>query len=82
MREWTPNSKYGSHAFGIAWDAKQKIGSFQMFYDARERILPWIKDYSPYELVSRSDPPVGLFYSTPPNLGQEKKIPLTRRTSA
>jgi hypothetical protein len=46
-----------------------------MFYDARERILPWIKEYSPYELVTRDDPPVGLFYSTPPNLGQEEKDP-------
>lgn len=75
MRAWTPNSKYGAHAFGILWDAKSKISSFQMFHDARERILPWIREYSPYELVSRDDPPVGLFYSAPPNLGQEEKDP-------
>ncbi len=75
MREWIPNSKYGAHAFGIAWDAKKNISSFQMFYDARERILPWIKEYSPYELVTRDDPPVGLFYSTPPNLGQNENDP-------
>jgi acetyl esterase/lipase len=75
MREWTPNSKYGAHAFGIAADAKTKTSSFQMFYDARENILPWIKDYSPYELVTNDDPPVGLFYTAPPNLGQEEKDP-------
>jgi acetyl esterase/lipase len=75
MREWTPNSKYGAHAFGIAWDAKQKLSSFDMFYAERERILPWIKQYSPYELVSRDDPPVGLFYSAPPNLGKDEKDP-------
>jgi len=75
MRAWTPNSSYGAHAFGITWDAKKKISSFQAFYDARERILPWIKQYSPYELVSRDDPPVGLFYSTPPNLGKDEKDP-------
>lgn len=75
MRAWTPNSKYGSHAFGISWDATKKTSSFQEFYDARERLLPWIKEYSPYELVTRGDPPVGLFYSTPPNLGQEEKDP-------
>jgi hypothetical protein len=46
-----------------------------MFYAERERILPWIKQYSPYELVSRDDPPVGLFYSTPPNLGKDEKDP-------
>jgi acetyl esterase/lipase len=75
MREWTPNSKYGAHAFGIAGDVKAKVSSFQMFYDNREQILPWIREYSPYELVTRGDPPVGLFYGTPPNLGQEEKDP-------
>ena len=75
MREWTPNSKYGAHAFGIVWDAKQKLSSFDMFYAARERILPWIKEYSPYELVSRDDPPVALFYSTPPNIGKDERDP-------
>ena len=75
MREWTPNSKYGAHAFGIVWDAKQKLSSFDMFYAERERILPWIKQYSPFELVSRDDPPVGLFYSAAPNLGKDEKDP-------
>ena len=75
MRAWTPNSKYGAHAFGISWDAKKKISSFDMFYAERERILPWIKQYSPYELVSRDDPPVGLFYSAAPNLGKDEKDP-------
>jgi acetyl esterase/lipase len=75
MREWTPNSKYGAHAFGIAGDTEKKISAFQMYYDSRERILPWIKEYSPYELVSRDDPPVALFYSTKPNLGQDEKDP-------
>ena len=75
MRDWTPNSKYGAHAFGISGDAKTKVSSFEMFYEARERLLPWIKEYSPYELVNHGDPAVGLFYGTPPNLGQEEKDP-------
>jgi acetyl esterase/lipase len=75
MREWTPNSKYGAHAFGIVADAKTKTSSFDAFFEARERLLPWIKEYSPYELVSAGDPPVGLFYGTPPNLGQDEKDP-------
>ncbi len=73
MREWTPNSGYGAHAFGIVGDAKKKISTFQAFYDAREQILPWIKEYSPYELVTRDDPPVGLFFGTVPNLGKDEK---------
>jgi acetyl esterase/lipase len=75
MRDWTPNSKYGAHAFGIVGDTKKKQSSFDAFYDAREKIMPWIKEYSPYELVSRDDPPVGLFYSAPPNLGKDEKDP-------
>ena len=75
MRDWTPNSKYGAHAFGILGDTKKKQSSFDAFFDAREKIMPWIKEYSPYELVSRDDPPVGLFYSAPPNLGKDEKDP-------
>lgn len=68
MREWTPNSRYGAHAFGIT-------GTFDEFVAAREKIMPWIKEYSPYELVTADDPPVGLYFSAPPNLGKEEKDP-------
>lgn len=68
MREWTPNSRYGAHAFGIT-------GNFDEFVAAREKILPWIKEYSPYELVSAGDPPVGLYFSGAPNMGKEEKDP-------
>jgi acetyl esterase/lipase len=67
MREWTPNSKYGGHAFGIA--------GFDDFFNAREKILPWIAEYSPYALVSRDDPEIYLSYSAPPALGQDQKDP-------
>ena len=66
-KEWNPNSKYGAHAFGLK--------NFQEFLSERENILPWIKEYSPYALVSENDPPVCLLYSTPPALGQEQKDP-------
>jgi acetyl esterase/lipase len=76
MKEWTPNSRYGSHAFGIF---KQVNGrdtpDFEAFLAQRERILPWIAEYSPYALVTADDPPVYLFYSAPPALGQEQKDP-------
>mgnify|MGYP000589346188 FL=1 len=75
MREWTPNSRYGAHAFGITGDAQKKESSFDAFYAAREKIMPWIKEYSPYELVTRDDPPVGLYFGTPPNLGKDEKDP-------
>jgi acetyl esterase/lipase len=75
MRAWTPNITYGAHAFGIGADPRRKLSSFQVFHESRERLLPWIREYSPYERVSRGDPPVGLYYSAPPNLGQPEKDP-------
>jgi acetyl esterase/lipase len=67
MKDWTPNSKYGGHAFGF--------GSFAEFLARRETILPWIAEYSPYALVNTGDPPVYLIYSRPPALGQAEKDP-------
>jgi hypothetical protein len=68
MKEWTPNSRYGGHAFGFT-------KGFDQFLAARDEILPWIGEYSPYALVSADDPPVYLLYGTPPALGQEEKDP-------
>ena len=67
MKEWTPNSRYGGHAFGLQGFAK--------FLAGRESILPWIAEYSPYALVTKDDPPVYLTYSRPPALGQDQKDP-------
>jgi len=68
MKEWTPNSKYGGHAFGI--------DSFKQFLAEREKILPLIAEYSPYALVSAEDPPVYLYYKGPaPAIGKPQKDP-------
>jgi len=48
---------------------------FAEFLANRESVLPWIKEYSPYEWVSKDDPPVYLNYSVAPALGQEQKDP-------
>jgi acetyl esterase/lipase len=71
MREWTPNSRYGGHAFGKNNIYKQ----FDAFFAARSEILPWIEEYSPYALVSSDDPPIYLNYSAPPAMGKEQKDP-------
>ncbi len=74
MREWIPNIAYGGHAFGFAGPWRPDI--FQRFYDARERVLPWIREYSPFELVSADDPPVYMEYAAAPaGLGQPEKDP-------
>jgi acetyl esterase/lipase len=54
LREWMPNYSYGAHAFGLP--------NLQAVLDKRESIMKWIKEYSPIELVTKDDPPIGLFY--------------------
>lgn len=75
MKEWTPNSTYGAHAFGFKGDPKTKLSSFNEFLAKRDTILPWIAEYSPYALVTKDDPPVFLYYGVPPALGQDQKDP-------
>ena len=75
MKEWTPNSSYGGHAFGFKGDPAKKLSQFDDFLAGRETILPWIAEYSPYALVTSDDPPIYLRYGTPPALGQDQKDP-------
>lgn len=75
MKEWTPNSNYGGHAFGFNGDKAKNLSSFQQFLANRESILPWIAEYSPYALVTSDDPPVYLYHVAPPALGQDQKDP-------
>lgn len=76
MVEWTPNSRYGAHAFGIYKQVKGKnVADFAAYLERRDEILPWINEYSPYALVSRGDAPVYMIYVAPPALGQDQKDP-------
>jgi len=65
MREWTPNIKYGGHAFGK--------DNFDQFFADRESILPWIAEYSPYALVGPGDPPVYMIFDNAPDMGKSVK---------
>ena len=75
MKEWTPNSSYGAHAFGIKALPGEKKTSFEAFLEQRENILAWIAEYSPYALASADAPPVYMFFGSAPALGQEQKDP-------
>ncbi len=77
LKEWTPNSRYGGHAFGFMDpnNIKSRDTRFAEFLEKRESALKWIKMYSPYELVSKDDPPVYLIYTSAPGIGQEQKDP-------
>jgi len=59
LREWMPNARYGGHAFGFRTE-KERDGAFQEFFEKREKVLPWIREYSPIAHVTPDDPPVFL----------------------
>jgi acetyl esterase/lipase len=70
LREWMPNYGYGGHAFGFK--------NFQEFYDGRDKVLKWIKEYSPIELVTKDDPPIFMEFGgqkTPPVVGTKQNDP-------
>ncbi|MFN7732794.1 MAG: alpha/beta hydrolase fold domain-containing protein [Pirellula sp.] len=71
LRAWIANSVYGGHAFGFAAPGRDRAAEFDKLLTERERVLPWIREYSPYELVSRDDPAIYLEY---PNQKQEPKL--------
>jgi acetyl esterase/lipase len=78
LREWMPNAEYGGHAFGFAAKGRSRPQEFELLIPNRERVLPWIKEYSPIELVSNDDPPIFLEYpdeKTEPKLGEPQKDP-------
>ncbi len=77
LKEWTPNSRYGGHAFGFMDpnNLRSRDTQFAEFLAKRDSVLKWIKMYSPYGLVSKDDPPVYLLYSAVPGIGQEQKDP-------
>lgn len=77
LKEWTPNSRYGGHAFGFMDpnNLQTRDTQFAEFWAKRESVLRWIKMYSPFELVSQGDSPVYLKYTDQPALGQPQKDP-------
>lgn len=78
LREWIPNAIYGGHAFGFAQKGRARPEEFDLLIANREKVLPWIKEYSPIELVSSDDPPIYLDYpnqKTPPAVGQKESDP-------
>ncbi len=78
LRDWIPNAIYGGHAFGFAAKGRTRAQEFDLLIEQREKVLPWIREYSPIELVSKDDPPLYLDYpnqKTPPVLGQKEPDP-------
>jgi acetyl esterase/lipase len=62
VREWMPNSIYGGHAFGFAAPGRSRAEEFELLIPNREKLLPWIKEYSPISHVTSDDRPLYLDY--------------------
>lgn len=78
LREWIPNAIYGGHAFGFAEKGRKRTDEFNLLIANRDKVMPWIKEYSPIELVTKDDPPIYLDYpnqKAPPKLGQKEADP-------
>jgi acetyl esterase/lipase len=79
LRAWMPNMSYGAHAFGFRRPGQGDRGKeFQTFYERRDEVLPWIREYSPYEHAGPGDPPVFLDYPSqdkPARVGEEQRDP-------
>jgi len=78
LRQWIPNAIYAGHAFGFAAPGRSRAEEFELLLANREKVLPWIREYSPIELASKDDPPIYLDYpnqKTPPAAGQKEADP-------
>lgn len=78
LREWIPNAIYGGHAFGFRAQGRSRAEEFDLLIANRDKVLPWIKEYSPIELVTPDDPPIYLDYprqASPPMVGQKETDP-------
>jgi acetyl esterase/lipase len=78
VRAWIANAIYGGHAFGFKGPGRERPDEFALLIENREKVLPWIKEYSPIELVTSDDSPVYLNYPNqkkPPVVGAETTDP-------
>jgi len=77
LKEWMPNARYGGHAFGVR-TKENRDGAFAQFREQREKLLPWIAEYSPATHVTPGDPPVFMEFpsqKTPPVKGEAQADP-------
>lgn len=78
LREWMPNATYAGHAFGFRAPDRPRAEEFELVIQNRDKIMPWIKEYSPIELASSDDPPLYLDYAgqkKPPVVGEAQDDP-------
>ncbi len=75
LQHWFKSPSYGAHAFGFfKLEGKREISDMAACLAERERILPWIKEYSPIEHASKDDPELFLNYSAAPQGAGQPQI--------
>ena len=75
LREWFKAPTYGAHAFGFVKEKDGRLVSdMGACLAARERILPWIREYSPIEHASADDPPLFLAYGGAPEPAGQPQV--------
>ena len=67
MKQWIANIKYGAHAFNL------DVKDFDGFLAARDRLEPWIKEYSPYAQLTKDDPPTYMSFHNAPSPDRVEK---------
>ncbi len=78
MKSWIPNANYGGHAFGFRAPGRSRPDEFRELLADYDRVLPWIKQYSPIEHATADDPPIYLVFAkqeTPPVVGTDQHDP-------
>lgn len=76
--EWMPNAIYAGHAFGFAAKGRSRAQEFDLLIANRDKVLPWIEEFSPNRWASKDDPPLFLDYpnqKASPVLGKEEADP-------
>jgi hypothetical protein len=68
LAEWLPGIAYGPHAFGVSGHGRSKEAVFKEFLDRRGEWLAkgYIREFSPWALVTPDDPPAYLEYPGTP----------------
>lgn len=62
LLDWLPNYVYGGHAFGFAGQGRSGEEDFKQLVANRDKVLHWIREYSPIELATADAPPIYLAY--------------------
>jgi acetyl esterase/lipase len=65
LKAWFKEARYGAHAFGFFRGGTNSVANMDACLAARDKILPWIQEYSPIAWASADDPPVFLNYTSP-----------------